>query len=45
MYDVRSIDLPRRRTIFVLIGAAAALLLATALVLEPPRAANVTKIS
>lgn len=41
MYDLRSIALSRRRTIFVLLGFAAALLLATALVLEPPRASNV----
>ncbi len=42
MYDVRSITMPRRRTILVLLGVAAAMLLATALMLEPPRATNVT---
>ena len=34
MYAVRSLDLPRRRTMLVLLGVASALLLATALMLE-----------
>lgn len=40
MYDVRSLALPRRQTMLVLLGVSAAVLLAFALVLEPPNASD-----
>lgn len=42
MYHVRSLSLPSRRVLFVLLGIGVALLLASALVLEPPSSSDKT---